>query len=226
MVATQKHVRLAWLAALGILLLVGCDPLVGPIDSDNGGGTSSGYTLSIEVTGSGSVTRSPETASYADGEQVTLTAVPDLEWHFQGWGGDASNSSEEITITMTSDMSLTATFVEVVRDVRLSYSAISSSVDGSFSINYSFRNFGNTPVSIVAAAYVIYGSAGVPLSDIVKTTDTLTIPATLAIDEQINAQLAGYSDQYIPYYFRLGITIVDSEGTSQNLYYDHAFSVQ
>jgi uncharacterized repeat protein (TIGR02543 family) len=69
------------------------------------------YTLTVQITGEGYVSRSPSGETYEEGTEVTLTATPDTGWHFNGWSGDASGSSNTITITMNNDMSVTATFV-------------------------------------------------------------------------------------------------------------------
>ncbi|MGH3054490.1 MAG: InlB B-repeat-containing protein, partial [Gaiellaceae bacterium] len=68
------------------------------------------FTLNIAIVGSGSVTRSPNQASFASGTIVTLTAVPDAGYHFVGWSGDLSGSTNPVTITMSADKNLTATF--------------------------------------------------------------------------------------------------------------------
>ncbi len=45
------------------------------------------YTLTVNVTGSGSVTKAPDQAQYASGTVVQLTAVPAAGWVFSGWSG-------------------------------------------------------------------------------------------------------------------------------------------
>jgi uncharacterized repeat protein (TIGR02543 family) len=71
------------------------------------------YTLTVNVTGSGSVTATPNKAAYNAGEQVSLNAVPALGWQFSGWSGDATGSANPISITMNGDKVVTATFIEV-----------------------------------------------------------------------------------------------------------------
>ena len=80
-------------------------------------GTPGTHTLSVGVTGSGSVTSSPAgikcpstcTASFNTGTQVTLTASPANGSIFQGWGGACSGTGT-CSVTMNSDQSVTATF--------------------------------------------------------------------------------------------------------------------
>ena len=70
------------------------------------------YTLTTTVNGSGAVAISPDQPSYQAGEQVTLTATPDANWTFVGWGGDASGSANPLTVTMSRNQTITAVFVE------------------------------------------------------------------------------------------------------------------
>jgi uncharacterized repeat protein (TIGR02543 family) len=74
--------------------------------------TQSQYTLSINIIGSGSVTKTPDHAVYAHGETVTLTATPEAGWSFSGWSGDLTSSQSPIDIVMDSSKSITATFTQ------------------------------------------------------------------------------------------------------------------
>jgi len=70
------------------------------------------YTLTVNVspTGSGSVQVVPLKNNYVNPEQVTLTAQPGVDYAFIGWSGDASGSTNPLTITMNSNKSITAVF--------------------------------------------------------------------------------------------------------------------
>jgi len=70
------------------------------------------YTLTVNIEGEGSVSRSPDLAEYEEGTTVTLTASADDGWEFEEWTGDATGTDEEITVTMNSDMTVTANFEE------------------------------------------------------------------------------------------------------------------
>ncbi|MEZ5302705.1 MAG: hypothetical protein R3F11_19020 [Verrucomicrobiales bacterium] len=65
--------------------------------------------LTITANG-GTVDISPDKAEYSPGEQVTLTATPDGDNIFAGWGGAASGSENPLTITMDSSKSISAFF--------------------------------------------------------------------------------------------------------------------
>ena len=68
------------------------------------------YALAITISGSGTVTKSPNKTSYASGEAVVLTATAASGYVFSGWSGAISGTANPITITMNSNKSVTATF--------------------------------------------------------------------------------------------------------------------
>jgi hypothetical protein len=70
------------------------------------------YTLTTSVSPSGGGSVSPSGGTYAAGSQVTLTAMPASGYSFSNWGGDTSGSQNPINITMNSNKSITAYFVE------------------------------------------------------------------------------------------------------------------
>jgi hypothetical protein len=65
--------------------------------------------LTVNVVGSGMVTQEP-VGPYLYGDVVTLTASADTGWSFAGWSGDLSGMTSPITIELTSDQVVTATF--------------------------------------------------------------------------------------------------------------------
>lgn len=69
------------------------------------------FTLTLDVVGSGSVVANPEKTDYYYGEVVTLTAVADSDWVFNGWGGDVSSMENPIRITIFDDTNITANFM-------------------------------------------------------------------------------------------------------------------
>ncbi len=83
------------------------------------------YTLSVTAA-HGSVTKSPDKASYSYGETVTLQAVPDAGYNFVNWSGDISGGSNPMTFIMDSDKSVTATFA--VDTYTLTITSINGSV--------------------------------------------------------------------------------------------------
>ncbi len=69
-----------------------------------------GYGLTVQVTGSGTVSKDPDQAAYAPGAQVQLTAQPGSGWTFAGWSGDLSGSANPASLTMDGNKTVTATF--------------------------------------------------------------------------------------------------------------------
>ena len=70
------------------------------------------FSLSVQTTGQGSVTKNPDQSTYTDGTQVTLTANPASGWSFKQWQGDLSGSTNPATITIDKNKSVTAVFEE------------------------------------------------------------------------------------------------------------------
>jgi uncharacterized repeat protein (TIGR02543 family) len=74
---------------------------------------STTFTLTTSVGGSGTVSRSPNSATYASGSTVTLTATPAAGFTFSGWSGDATGSTNPLAVVMTANKTVTATFTAI-----------------------------------------------------------------------------------------------------------------
>ncbi|MDP3582115.1 MAG: YCF48-related protein, partial [Ignavibacteria bacterium] len=68
------------------------------------------YTLSVTAA-NGTVTKSPEQSNYIFGTQVQLTATPNTGYSFIGWSGNASGSTNPLTVTMDGNKSIIANFL-------------------------------------------------------------------------------------------------------------------
>ncbi len=64
----------------------------------------------VNVEGNGTVTVEPDLPAYAAGMTVILTAVPGSGFHFSGWGGASGGTTDSLSITLTGDTVITATF--------------------------------------------------------------------------------------------------------------------
>ena len=71
------------------------------------------YTLTLNLVGSGTVSKSPDQPTYPSGTSVMLTAAPAVGFQFAGWSGDATGSTNPLTVVMTIDKTITATFKAV-----------------------------------------------------------------------------------------------------------------
>ncbi|MCC5942380.1 MAG: hypothetical protein JJU37_12645 [Balneolaceae bacterium] len=72
------------------------------------------YPLTINIVGEGEVDEEViqmKTTDYPDGTVVQLTAIPEDEWAFSAWSGDASGADTTITITINEPKEVTATFL-------------------------------------------------------------------------------------------------------------------
>jgi hypothetical protein len=74
--------------------------------------TQNQYTLTVTLDGSGSVTKSPNQATYTFGQVVTLTAVLGSGWLFSSWTGDLTGNQNPKTITMNGNKAVTAHFLD------------------------------------------------------------------------------------------------------------------
>ncbi len=94
---------------------------------------ASQYTLMTSVTGSGQVSLNPAGGTYASGTVVTLTVTPAAGWTFSQWQGALTGSANPATVTMNSNKTITAVFVEVpANQYTLSVSVVGS---GQVSLN-------------------------------------------------------------------------------------------
>jgi uncharacterized repeat protein (TIGR02543 family) len=68
------------------------------------------YTLTIAAANGGTTEPASGTYKYDSGTQVSVKATASSGFQFSGWSGDASGTTNPITITMDSNKSLTANF--------------------------------------------------------------------------------------------------------------------
>lgn len=69
------------------------------------------YTLSASVVGSGTVT--PTSGTYDEGTTVTITAKPASGYLFTGWSGNATGTTNPLSVTMDANKTITATFTAI-----------------------------------------------------------------------------------------------------------------
>ena len=67
------------------------------------------YLLNIFAT-NGSVIKSPDQNAYSYGDNVTLTAVPALNYAFVGWTGDADGTNDTVVVSMNRSKTVVAHF--------------------------------------------------------------------------------------------------------------------
>jgi hypothetical protein len=70
------------------------------------------YLLSITSIGDGIVQLDPDEATYANGTEVILKAVPDTGWSFDHWSGALTGSQNPTSIVMTGNTTILAVFLQ------------------------------------------------------------------------------------------------------------------
>lgn len=85
--------------------------------SDSGGGkhnqnSTPQYTLSTEISPSGSGSVDPSSGTYDEGTAVNVEATAGDGYKFSKWTGDIQSTDNPLSVTMDQDYSLTANFVE------------------------------------------------------------------------------------------------------------------
>jgi len=76
------------------------------------------YTLATSCTPTSGGSVSPASGTYDEGDNATLIATPAQYYEFNGWGGDASGTSDHVTITMDSNKTVVASFVKLTYTVQ------------------------------------------------------------------------------------------------------------
>ena len=72
------------------------------------------FTLTTNIAGQGTVAKSPERAQYDPGATVTLTATPATGMVFTGWSGDATGTTNPLTVTMDQNRTVNALFTQAM----------------------------------------------------------------------------------------------------------------
>ena len=109
---TMPYSNLRLLSILGLIcVLLASFVLVSGCGDDEEKAT---YTLTIAVSPAGGGTTSPSagTYTYDEGEAVSITATAATGYEFDKWTGAASGTSATTSVTMTSNKTVTANFVE------------------------------------------------------------------------------------------------------------------
>ncbi|HUX41095.1 MAG TPA: InlB B-repeat-containing protein [Rectinemataceae bacterium] len=170
------------------------------------------YTITLTQTSGGTISISPQKSTYSNGDSVIVTATPSSGYTFGSWSGGISGTTNPISITISSNLTISATFTAPSPSISVSGSASSSQNYGSLSVTYTITNNGNTPISITNGTYIIYGSAGLALSDFVKTTDTLVLNTPIPAGQSVTFSFGGYSASYVPYSLKFTFYYSDSYG--------------
>ena len=122
-------------------------------------GVSNQYTLTVTIAPSneaGSVSKSPNKSTYGNGDTVSLTANPNSGYTFSHWTGDASGSTNPITLTMDGNKTVTANFTQAnapdILVTPLTYDFGNVKVKKSKTSSFVVKNIGTANLSISNSA--------------------------------------------------------------------------
>lgn len=107
---------------------------------------SAGWYLGMTVNGSGSVLRSTDSLTYANGAAVKLTPMPAAGWKFSGWSGALGGATAVQSLTMNGHKTVTATFTELAK---VSATASASPPEGGTTTGTGVYNQGSL-ISLIA----------------------------------------------------------------------------
>lgn len=85
------------------------------------------YTLNVSAL-NGSVVKTPSQATYNHGSSVQLEATPATGFTFTSWSGDATGTTNPLTVNMTSNKNITANFTAIVGSLTLNVTAVNGTV--------------------------------------------------------------------------------------------------
>jgi uncharacterized repeat protein (TIGR02543 family) len=116
--------------------------------------TSTQYSITLTST-NGTVAKNPSQALYDSNSIVQLTATPNIGFTFTGWGGDASGSTNPVSVTMNGNKNITANFT--IKQ----YSITLTSTNGTVAKNPSLTLYdSNTVVQLTATPNTSYTFSG------------------------------------------------------------------
>jgi len=110
------------------------------------------YAVNVQVTpaGSGAVTRVPDTATYAYGSTVSLTAAPATGFEFLRWENGATGTNAAIDVTVNGNKNITAVFSPIHYSLT---TAVTPEGVGSITLNPEGGSYENgTEVTVTAVA--------------------------------------------------------------------------
>ena len=153
-----------------------------------------GLNVTASPAAAGTVTKSPNANYYAPKTAVQLTAKANEGWKFVGWEGDATGTTETISVTMDKEKSVVAKFelvgettVNLLKDGDFpSSSVISTSQDASWFLGQG-TNWGNS----AAKTSVSGGTATVDVTTIgAETYQPQLVQYNLALDKGMKYKLS------------------------------------
>ena len=168
------------------------------------------YTLTITSV-NGTVTKNPNQTNYSSGSNVQLTVTPSSGYIFTGWSGDASGSTNPLSITMNSNKNITANFT-IDNNTYVDIGSTSANGGASITIPVSVHFGSGSSISkYILQGKIIFDPAKLKYRS--NTTGSLfssygwTVTGYIAIAGQFDFVATGYND-------------IPTDGTLFNLNFD------
>ena len=161
------------------------------------------YGLVVNTVGSGSVVKNPDKSTYNPGEQVTLTATPGSGYSFSSWSGDASETTNPVTLTMNGNKAVTAIFTPaagnlvVTPNIGLSASGPQGGSFSPSSQNFTIENKGGVALNWSASKTQSWVSLSSSSGNLAPGTSTTV---TVSINSNANSLGVGFYSDTITFY--------------------------
>ncbi|MDQ4141028.1 MAG: putative Ig domain-containing protein, partial [Bacteroidota bacterium] len=129
------------------------------------------YTLTVTTSGNGSVTKSPNQASYPGGSTVTLTATPASGYKFSGWSDDATGTANPLKVSITGHKTIIAQFTPMAVQQVTSFNLINADSNQPLGTitNNTVLNLANLPDNLNIQAITNPSSVGSVVFDLTGT---------------------------------------------------------
>ncbi|MCJ8164146.1 InlB B-repeat-containing protein [Pontibacter sp. E15-1] len=117
--------------------------------------TPAQYTVSATAGIGGAVSLVPEKTGYAEGDTITLTAIPEQGYSFNGWTGDTATTLNPLTLIVSGNLALTAGF-SMQRELLLftpTSTTITLSLGQQKELKVNLNNSDEDPVMVQLTAY-------------------------------------------------------------------------
>jgi hypothetical protein len=141
------------------------------------------HTLTLSATSGGTTTPAPGSHLYDFGTRASVTATANTGYQFSKWGGDASGSANPITITMDTDISISAIFTTISTDKKdgcfIATAAYGSSLHPYLDILRDFRDKYLMPSRVGRALVDLYYKYSLYVADFIRKHKVLKIAARI-----------------------------------------------
>jgi uncharacterized protein (TIGR02145 family)/uncharacterized repeat protein (TIGR02543 family) len=136
------------------------------------------YTLTTNVasSGGGTVSRNPNQTNYVCGTSVTVTATAANGYEFIGWSGDASGTTNPVTIIVNNNKTLTANFQQILYAVTISSIGTGASGNTNYAAGTSVTIIAGTAPPDYRFKNWTTTSSGVTFANANSATTTFTMP--------------------------------------------------